>query len=50
MKIENEKELFEALCRVDDGHFIIVENGCVEIYSKDEFVPTPMPNNLVPCN
>ena len=49
MKIENEKELFEALCKVDDGHFIIVENGCVEVYSRDNFVPTPMSNNLASC-
>ena len=49
MKIENEKELFEALCKVDDGNFIIVENGCVEVYSRDDFVPTPMSNNLASC-
>lgn len=32
-----------------DGHFIIVENGCVEVYSRDDFVPTPMSNNLASC-
>ena len=46
MKIENEKELFEALCKVDDGHIIIAEIGCVEVYSKAEYVATPMPKNM----
>ena len=39
------KELFELLAQVDENHFAVVENECVEIYSKDEFLPTPTPIN-----
>lgn len=39
------KTLFEALAQVDENHFIIVENGCVEVYSKEDFLPTPTPTN-----
>lgn len=37
------KRLIEALAMVDENHFVIVEKDCVEIYSKDDFLPTPTP-------
>lgn len=49
MKIENGKRLFEVLSRIDDEHFAVVENECVEIYSKTEFIATPVPSNVSTC-
>ena len=39
------KTLIEALAKVDRDHFIIVEEDCVELYSKEDFLPTPTPTN-----
>lgn len=40
--MESER-LNELLAMVDEDHFAIVENDCVEIYSKKEFYATPTP-------
>lgn len=42
-KVKDARELFSALGAVDEGHFAIVENECVGVYSKEDFLPTPMP-------
>ena len=36
------KTLFEALAKVDEKHFAVVEDDYVCIYNKDEFAPTPV--------
>lgn len=41
----NVNEIFERLAMVDENHFAIVENGCVEIYDKSEFYATPTPKS-----
>ena len=33
----------EVVTMVDEEHFAVVENDCVEIYSKAEFYATPTP-------
>lgn len=43
MKVNDIRELFKALGAVDKDHFAIVENECVGVYSKEDFLPTPMP-------
>lgn len=43
---ELEKELKAIQEKLDDNMFLVVEKECIEIYRKEEFVPTPMPNNL----
>lgn len=42
----NKERLNEVLAKVDENHFAIVENDCVEIYNKEDFyaTPTPKPN------
>lgn len=42
-KVKDARELFSALGAVDEDHFAIVENECVGVYSKEDFLPTPMP-------
>lgn len=42
-KVKDVKELFRILASVDEDNFAIVENECVRIYSKEDFLPTPMP-------
>lgn len=39
------KTLIEALAQVDEEHFVIVENDCVEVYRKEDFFATPVPIN-----
>ena len=36
-----------AMAMVDENHFAIVEAGCVEVYSKNEFFATPTPVNPI---
>lgn len=36
------KYLFELLAALDEDHFLVVEKNCVEVYSKDMFLPTPV--------
>lgn len=35
----------EVVTMVDEDHFAVVEDDCVEIYSKTEFYATPTPKN-----
>lgn len=41
------KDLFEALSKIDENHFIVIENDCVGLYDKREYLPTPVVRN---CN
>ena len=43
MKTEDARNLFRALGAVDENHFAVVENDCATVYSKEDFLPTPMP-------
>ena len=36
------KYLFELLAALDENHFLVVDEHCVEIYSKEEYFATPM--------
>lgn len=39
------KRLIDILARVDEDHFAVIENDCVELYSKAEFYATPTPKD-----
>jgi len=43
IKMTDAKELLKTLAMVDENHFAIVENECVGVYSREDFVPMPMP-------
>ena len=42
-KVKDARELFRALGAVDEDHFAIVENECVGVYDRADYLPTPMP-------
>ncbi len=42
-RMKDARELFRALGAVDEDHFVVVENDCATVYSKEDFLPTPMP-------
>lgn len=41
--VKDVREFFHALEAVDEDHFAVVENDCVTVYSKEDFIPKPMP-------
>ena len=45
-KIELGEALKEVQSKLPDGCFVVIEKECVEFYSTDEFLPTPLPANL----
>lgn len=47
-RAELEQALKEVQSKLPEGTFLVVEKECVEVYHTNEFLPTPVPNNIAP--